>query len=340
MSGWYLSYGKLDNNIMKWKRIEESSIYNCYAKSDINLFQTWEWGDFKKRHGWTPIRYSAFDTNDINISSVQILQKKIFGIFSILWISGYRFESEKLLSTFLETLKKDFPIFYLRLYSMQPLTSINSYCVSKHLYKPCVFVNSGFSVFLNLEKKHEQWMSSLSKKHRYSVKQSKKIDINWSFGESDKLISDFCDLLSELEQMKGSVSFGYSKEDYIKLRKLTGESLKILVGYDVDVGQPITGCVVLLDRKQAYYMSAATNKAGRSVSASYAMIDELRVRLSSEKITMMDFGGVAPDSISASGVNHFKTGFNGEIIQYLGEWDFGSWLTRVVGNFVVMVKKI
>jgi len=41
-------------------------------------------------------------------------------------------------------------------------------------------------------------------------------------------------------------------------------------------------------------------------------------------ITHFDFGGIDPVSPSAQGVNHFKRGFGGNIVEYLGEWEVAS----------------
>jgi lipid II:glycine glycyltransferase (peptidoglycan interpeptide bridge formation enzyme) len=68
-------------------------------------------------------------------------------------------------------------------------------------------------------------------------------------------------------------------------------------------------------------MAAATNEMGRKISAAYAMISELFVNLKSKGVEVFDFGGIDPGNLNAQGVDHFKKGFGGKIIEHLGEWE-------------------
>ncbi|MBV9866838.1 MAG: peptidoglycan bridge formation glycyltransferase FemA/FemB family protein [Abitibacteriaceae bacterium] len=62
--------------------------------------------------------------------------------------------------------------------------------------------------------------------------------------------------------------------------------------------------------------------------ASYALVNYLVEYLQQHGITEFDFGGLDPRSSAAAGVNQFKRGFGGELIEYLGEWEWASqsWL--------------
>jgi lipid II:glycine glycyltransferase (peptidoglycan interpeptide bridge formation enzyme) len=51
------------------------------------------------------------------------------------------------------------------------------------------------------------------------------------------------------------------------------------------------------------------------------MIPELLEHLKQKGIETFDFGGIAPGNPNAEGVDHFKKGFGGEIIEHLGEWE-------------------
>jgi lipid II:glycine glycyltransferase (peptidoglycan interpeptide bridge formation enzyme) len=87
---------------------------------------------------------------------------------------------------------------------------------------------------------------------------------------------------------------------------------------------PVTSCLAQVFGKKAFYMVASTNEKGRDVSAAYAMVEVLIQQLRARGITQFDFGGIDPVNKSASGVNHFKCGFGGQITEYLGEWEAAS----------------
>ena len=70
-------------------------------------------------------------------------------------------------------------------------------------------------------------------------------------------------------------------------------------------------------------MLAATGNKGRESNLAYSMTYKLFEYLMKIKINEFDFGGISPSS-AAAGVNHFKGGFGGEILEYLGEWDWSN----------------
>ena len=86
-------------------------------------------------------------------------------------------------------------------------------------------------------------------------------------------------------------------------------------------------------------MSAASNNEGRKANLAYAMIPILFNHLKEKGIIHFDFGGIDPANSEAKGVDHFKKGFGGEIIEHLGEWDSAriSFL-RFIMNIYLMKK--
>ena len=68
--------------------------------------------------------------------------------------------------------------------------------------------------------------------------------------------------------------------------------------------------------------------------ASYGVFALLLQYLQNTGMTEFDLGGMDPNSPGARGVNQFKKGFGGELVQYVGEWEWAtaSWLRWAV-NF-------
>jgi hypothetical protein len=86
-------------------------------------------------------------------------------------------------------------------------------------------------------------------------------------------------------------------------------------------------------------MVAATNDLGRDACAAYSMIPSLLRHLSGKGIKKFDFGGIDPGNIAAEGVDHFKKGFGGSIIEYLGEWEIASSELVRVGMSLGLIKR-
>ena len=84
--------------------------------------------------------------------------------------------------------------------------------------------------------------------------------------------------------------------------------------------KPIVACIISLLSEKAFYHYAASTERGRELSASYGMIFHLINKLRELGIKKLDFGGLSPDG-SSTGVDFFKLGFNGEIVNKVGELD-------------------
>jgi len=87
-------------------------------------------------------------------------------------------------------------------------------------------------------------------------------------------------------------------------------------------------------------MHAATNEKGRSMSAAYAMFEKLAHELISRNVLEFDFGGIDPVNPGSTGVNHFKSGFGGEITELIGEWEYSSNnYIRYLINLLIKLKR-
>ena len=141
--------------------------------------------------------------------------------------------------------------------------------------------------------------------------------------------------------MSRAKRFGLRPEDRGSLNALAAafqDSCLTLIGRHE--GRSVTGCLVLLHPPAAFYWRAATNEEGRAVSAAYAMILELLENLRVRGITRLDFGGITPPSARDPGVSHFKRGFGGRSLEYLGELEWATspgWRRAV--NFLVRIRE-
>jgi lipid II:glycine glycyltransferase (peptidoglycan interpeptide bridge formation enzyme) len=142
---------------------------------------------------------------------------------------------------------------------------------------------------------------------------------DWQSGNSDKFITDLSSLHDEMVRDKKLPALSMSQSELITMRNILGDSFLILTGYLNK--QPATSCLVLGTGNNFFYMVAATGRIGRETSAAYAMIETLLSTLKKRNTKVFDFGGIDPVNPSASGVNHFKCGFGGEIVEHLGEWE-------------------
>jgi lipid II:glycine glycyltransferase (peptidoglycan interpeptide bridge formation enzyme) len=136
---------------------------------------------------------------------------------------------------------------------------------------------------------------------------------------------------------KNLASISLSATDLNAMYEQLKENILIVQG-SMD-NQPAVTCLVLIFGTNAFYMVAAANALGRQNSASYAMIETLVSELSARGVQSFDFGGLDPANLAAAGVNHFKSGFGGSLVEQVGEWEYSrSQLLRALVNGLIGVK--
>lgn len=192
--------------------------------------------------------------------------------------------------------------------------------LSNGLSNPKSKIDSGISISIDLKPSLEDLRAAMTSKHRYYVKQSEKAALEWRSGNSEELVSHMTILYCQMTRSKGIEAKSFAPEVIAAMVRAFGKDALILAGYSA--GQPVTACLILCCAGHAFYLMAATDAEGRKLSAAYAMVSQLLETLKAQGIRAFDFGGIDPGSDSAAGVDHFKKGFGGEIVKYMGEWEW------------------
>lgn len=317
--------------MLTWKIFDsDSNQWNRWLvqAADHNVFQSYEWGEYKRLTGWSPIRLICTNKNQQTVGMCQLLLKSLpFGL-GFIWAAGgpiFKFglsESGKpneLLEGLIRILHKDYPRALVRFHSHEISNGGLAFGFNRVCKRPYFNLNSGFSVKINFCDIRDSFRSSMTAKHRYYTKKSLENKFDWQSGNSDDLINDLSTLHDEMVKDKKLPALGMSQSDLITMRDTLGDSFLILTGY-LD-NQPATSCLVLHIGSHVFYMVAATGRIGRETSAAYAMIETLLSILKQRNMLVFDFGGIDPINSSAAGVNHFKCGFGGQIVEHLGEWE-------------------
>ena len=308
---------------------------------DDNPFQSEAWGRYKQRSGWEPQRWTASVNGGPVVCSVQLLKKRLLFGRTVLWAPGGPMigfpeatpqELKELLPEGIRQICRTHRVGYARFYSLQPSDPDMRRVLSGICAVPGRKLGSGATVQIDLTPPMEQILGEMDKKHRYLVRRLGEESFQWSWGTSDELAADLSRLHSEMAAAKRVSASDAS--DFSRLITDFQENARILIG--TSGSEPVTGCLVLLKGKSAFYWRAASSRKGRELSASYAMIPELLRRLKAGGFQRFDFGGILPGDPSAAGINHFKQGFGGKRVEYLGEWEWAnpSWIRWGVNAWI------
>lgn len=312
-----------------------------------NVFQSFGWGEYKRSSGWIPHRYIAKNKGGAVVAIAQILIKPLYGGVKLCWSAGgpvFCFRNFKvnnipdLLSMLCDKVSEvNGKRSLIRFYSHADNNPDLSYQMSRICFKSVFKINSGYSIRIDLSQPIESILAEMTSKHRYYVKKALKQEIQWKAERDMDAVQGFLLLHNEMLKQKRLRSLKTNIKEVSNMLKALNEDAFIFSGYIES--EQITSCLVLTFGDKAFYMLAATSEKGRKANLSYSMVYNLFEYLKKKGINEFDFGGIATTS-AAAGVNHFKSGFGGEILEYLGEWDWATskWL-RWGLNLAVKFKK-
>lgn len=300
----------------------------------INVFSSYEWGEFKKSQGWDVDRLGFYKNNQL-IAMCQILYKQKFKV-CLGWNSGgILFHQTKDLTDIILAIKEYYSSksFSFRFGFYQKRDANNSFALSQILKLPQYRITSPYTITFDLNTIHK-----MSSNHRYYLKQSQKNDLEVIFQRNTpKSLDDFWNTYNQMSKNKDLSNIQMSYNQIKKLTDCFGD--KAIIGNIYHDKDPISSCLILTCNNQAFYYLASSNETGRKMYASYLMVAKLLDFLKNEQYASFNFGGITPYDLNAFGVNRFKMGFGGDTIEYLGEWElYNSKISNLLFNFFVSRK--
>ncbi len=309
---------------------------------DHTVFQSYGWGEYRRTFGWLPVRWIARNKSGAVLAMAQILIKKLPLGLSLCWCPGGP------ILTFPETSNRDVALIielllrrikalkraYIRFNSYLPHDTSLAYAFSRSCVRPVVSLTTGYSLVLNLEKPFSLLVEEMKARHRAYVRKSMSHEIECRAGRDATFVQEFVSLHNEMTTRKGLAIHRTTVPEISALCRHLGEQAMIFTGYLN--GEALSSYLILSFGGKAFYLKAAAGDKGRKIRASYAVFVKLLEYLQNQGLIYFDLGGMDAQTPAAEGVNRFKRGFGGELVEYLGEWEWASakWL-RWATNFAI-----
>lgn len=293
--------------------------------TDASLFQSSGWAEYKRAAGWSCERWVAAGPDGRPRAAMQVLLKRLPLGRRLAWAAGGPLtgfpgcgpeEAARLVSEWLAAFRARRGV-YARIRSHRPAEADWVRAFSGALARPVSSLNSGVTLAFDLARPLEP-----AKGHRYYIRQAEKAALAWESGHAAELAEEFAALYGEMAEAKGLKRRLFDPESLPRLVELFGGGALVLIGRLG--GKSVTGCLSLQTGKHGFYLAAASSAEGRKVSAAYAMFPKLVELLRERGVARFDFGGIDPANPDAKGVDHFKKGFGGAQVEYLGEWDWAA----------------
>ncbi len=300
-----------------------------------NFFQSFAWGEVKRRLEWNVTRLSTKN------AAAQVLWRKYSLGTVVAWIPGGPVGE---INGWCDSLPLAIRRFsgalslYVRINALYPEGSDSEGVDSSHqtLSKrgwkiPARRMTSGLSLGYMFGRPEEARVAALTRDWRSNLKRSGKHGLNvfkWNAPEVGLVLSIF----RQMENMKGIAS-QISVDELQAYVDLLADRLIWIRGDDAS-GRPIAVRVAAVFGDHVWEMLAAATPEARKVSASHAVLWKMLEFCSSIGATTYDLGGIDP--VGNKGVFDFKQGVGAQRIEYLGEWEWASnVLIRVAANYAI-----
>ncbi len=195
--------------------------------------------------------------------------------------------------------------------------------------RPASFhLHAEHTVLIDLTKSEEALLKNMRRQTRYEVRRSAKLGLTVGHGNTKKLFETFWQVQSDTAKRQNFIP--PRLEDLLAYREAFGAKAQIyyaLSGETKTSPTPenlVAMGLIIISNGEADYFEAASTDLNRKLPGAYALQWQVMRDLKKQGITRYNLWGIAPKNQPHhryAGVTTFKTGFGGEITEYIPAQD-------------------
>ena len=177
------------------------------------------------------------------------------------------------------------------------------------------------TVMVNLDRSEDEMMSKMRRQTRYEVRRAQKLGIEVEQSNSEEIFEEFHKIQLETAKRQGFVP--PSSKTLLAEREAFGDKISIYTAKTAE-GEKIAYGMIIGDGKEADYYEAASTILNRKLPGAYALLWQAMRNLKKQGFERFNLWGIAPagqPNHRYAGVTTFKTGFGGEIVEYVPAHD-------------------
>jgi len=315
---------------------EEHERYNAFAAASgyADVLQSWEWGEVKRRSGWTPRRLLVeSDDGRVAGSALVLARRPVRGLPRLLYaprgplVEGFRSE---VLQTLVEEIRaRAGDAFMLKCDPPIEHASRESTEMTRAGFH--IATSAGFGgvqpkavMVLDLSPEEEKIFGGFHSKWRYNVRLAERKGVEVAPAGREELPA-FYDLLVETARRDGFFIRGRSYfSDLFDVLQPAGMMAMFLARHE---GTPIAGAICMGFGSRLTYTYGASSSSHRNVMPNHLLQWQM-IRWAKERgYSIYDFRGVSPlrdgkpVEENIAGLNRFKEGFGARYVEYAGAFD-------------------
>ncbi|MBQ1540152.1 peptidoglycan bridge formation glycyltransferase FemA/FemB family protein [Candidatus Saccharibacteria bacterium] len=177
------------------------------------------------------------------------------------------------------------------------------------------------TVMIDLTASEEEMLARMRRQTRYEVRRADKMGIVVEKGDSEELFKEFHQVQVETAKRQGFIP--PSLKALLAEKEAFRGEIWIYVAKTAE-GEPIAYGLIIGNGKEADYYEAASTDLNRKLPGAYALLWRAMRDLKAAGYERFNLWGIAPagqPNHRYAGVTTFKTGFGGEVIEYVPAHD-------------------
>lgn len=191
------------------------------------------------------------------------------------------------------------------------------------------------TVIIDLTKSENELLANMRRQTRYEVRRAGKQGIKVEKSQSEEIFKEFRKVQAETAKRQGFVP--PNLKTLMAEREAFDDKIAIYVA-KTDDGKPIAYGMIIKDGKEGDYYEAASTDLHRKMPGAYALLWQAMKDLKAEGYERFNLWGIAPPgqpNHRYAGVTTFKTGFGGEVVEYVPAHDMVISKAKYLKNWVV-----
>jgi len=324
-----------------------------------HVLQSYEWGQFKARHGWKPLRL-LFKKDGSVRAAASILQRRLFLLpLRIMYVPKgpvLDYSDNEVLECVLATLEdvaKRYHAIFIKIDpdvcledSSPPAVQVVTTLEQRGWRLSSEQIQFPNTVLIDLTHKEDDLLRAMKPKTRYNVRLAARRGIKVRIGGSDDL-DLFYEMYVETSARDRFIirPFDYYRDVWQSFMEADLAQL-LIAEYE---GRPLAGLILFRFGEKVWYMYGASRNLHRNLMPNHLLQWEAIRWAKAQGCTVYDLWG-APDILDESdplwGVYRFKEGFGGQFVRHIGAYDYPcshllyQFYTVVVPGYLQVLRKV
>ena len=189
------------------------------------------------------------------------------------------------------------------------------------------------TVILNLEKSEDQLLAGMRRQTRYEVRRAEKLGIKVVSSNTEADFKEFHKIQAETAKRQGFIP--PSLKTLMAEKEAFGDKIQIYKALTKD-DEPIAYGLIIKGGDEGDYYEAASTSLNRKLPGAYALLWQVTKDLKKEGFKRFNLWGIAPAGQPHhryAGVTTFKTGFSGEITEFVPAHDLALSKMHYLADF-------